>query len=725
MDERWLLRQINDGSLRDPFAVLGPHDEDGQLVWRCFVPWADSVEAIDRATGAVVLNFERRDASGYFVARGLPDVSRTTRLRARYLDRSLEIEDPYRFGPVLGDLDVYYLAEGSHLQAYEKLGAHAMVLDGVEGVGFAVWAPNAHCVGLVGDFNSWDSRCHPMRFHPSCGVWDLFVPGLEPGAAYKYRLMAADGRVLPLKADPCALAAELPPRTASVVPAPSQHIWRDQGWMEARKDRQSVSAPISIYEVHLGSWRRRWSDDGFFSWDELAAELIPYVKELGFTHIELLPIAEFPFNGSWGYQPIGLMAPTSRFGSADGFRAFVDACHAAELGVLVDFVPAHFPSDEHGLANFDGTALYEHADPRKGFHQDWNTLIYNYGRREVANYLIAAALSWFDRFHIDGLRVDAVASMLYLDYSRQPGEWVPNAEGGRENWDAVRLLQRLNDAIQDRFPGALTAAEESTAWAGVSRPTSEGGLGFGFKWNMGWMHDTLHYFSRDPIYRRFHQHDLTFGLTYAFSEKFILPLSHDEVVHGKGALIAKMPGDLWQKFANLRAYFGFMWAHPGKKLLFMGDEFAQMREWDHDHALEWHHLADPRHCGIQTLVRDLNHLYVQEPALYERDAGADGFYWVDTSDHAQSVLSFVRCGGAGRNTLVVCNFTPEPRFLYQVGVPRPGRWAERINTDAAIYGGGGLGNFGEAWSRPVSRHGQPHSLELTLPPLSTLILTAD
>ena len=725
MDDGWLLTQINDGSLGDPFATLGPHIEDGQLVWRCFLPWADSIEAIDRATGAPVLNFERRDASGYFVGRGSPELSRTARLRARYLDKVLEFEDPYRFGPVLGELDVYYLAEGSHLQAYEKLGAHAMVLDGVEGVGFAVWAPNARCVGVVGDFNSWDNRCHPMRFHPSCGVWDLFVPGLKPGAAYKYRLMAADGRILPLKADPCALAAELPPRTASVVPAPSQHIWWDRDWMDARKDRQSISAPISIYEVHLGSWRRRWSDGGFFSWDELAAELVPYVQDLGFTHIELLPVAEFPFNGSWGYQPIGLMAPTSRFGSADGFRGFVDACHAVGLGVLVDFVPAHFPSDEHGLANFDGTALYEHADPRKGFHQDWNTLIYNYGRREVANYLIAAALSWFDRFHIDGLRVDAVASMLYLDYSRQPGDWVPNAEGGRENWDAVHLLQRLNDAIQDRFPGALTAAEESTAWPGVSRPTADGGLGFGFKWNMGWMHDTLHYFSRDPIHRRFHQHDLTFGLIYAFSENFILPLSHDEVVHGKGALIAKMPGDVWQKFANLRAYFGFMWAHPGKKLLFMGDEFAQTREWDHDHALEWHHLADPRHSGVQTLVRDLNHLYVQEPALHERDAGGDGFYWVDTSDHAQSILSFVRCGGAGRNALIVCNFTPEPRFLYQVGVPRSGRWAERINTDAAIYGGGGFGNFGEAWSQPVPCHGQPYSLELTLPPLSTLILTAD
>ncbi len=723
MDDGAILNALLAGRLRDPFAVLGRHREGEQAVWRCFLPEVEAVEIVTRS-GVRLVALERRDAAGYFVGRTADDIAANEAyfLRAYRQSSAIDLEDPYRFGPVLGELDVHLLAEGTHLQAYEKLGGHPISRDGVAGVGFAVWAPNALSVSVIGDFNDWDGRRHPMRFHPVCGVWDLFVPQLAPGARYKFQLHAHDGRLLPLKADPCALAAEAPPGTASVVAGAGTHLWRDADWLAGRGARQSADAAIAIYEVHLGSWRRRWSDGRYFSWAELAAELVPYVAELGFTHIEMLPVSEYPFDGSWGYQPIGLMAPTGRFGDADGFRAFVDACHAAEIGVLVDFVPAHFPTDIHGLAQFDGTALYEHADPRQGFHQDWNTLIFNFGRREVANYLIAAALSWLDRFHVDGLRVDAVASMLYLDYSRAPGAWIPNEQGGRENWDAVRFLQRFNQAITDRFDGVVTTAEESTAWPGVTRPVAEGGLGFGFKWNMGWMHDTLRYFGRDPIYRRHHQHDLTFGLVYAFSEKFILPLSHDEVVHGKGSLRTKMPGTPTQALANLRAYFGFMWAHPGKKLLFMGGEFAQQREWNHDFALDWTLLADPGHRGVQALVRDLNGLYRAEKALHERDAEPEGFDWIDIDDADRNVVSFVRYGrDAGNCALVVCNFSGASHFGYRVGAPFAGRWEECVNTDAAEYGGSGLGNLGGASTQPVPWQGRAQSLELTLPASATLV----
>ena len=722
MDEAAAIRCLLDGAIHDPFALLGCHPDGDGLVWRCFVPWAEDVVVIARGDAANrICHLNSKDGPGFFVGHACGKSVPDYQLLVRHAGGSSVIEDPYRFQPVLGELDVYLLAEGTHLQAYEKLGAHPQISDGVSGVGFAVWAPNASAVSVVGDFNDWDARRNPMRLHPSCGVWDLFVPGLAPHATYKFRIRGQAGEILPLKADPFALAAELPPRTASVVAAPSHYAWSDAPWMAARSRRQGPDSAISIYEVHLGSWRRRWSDGGFLSWRELTEELIPYVKDMGFSHIEVLPISEFPFDGSWGYQPIGLMAPTARFGDADGFRGFVDACHGAGIGIIVDFVPAHFPSDAHGLVRFDGTALYEHADPRQGFHQDWNTLIYNYGRREVANFLIAAALSWFERFHIDGLRVDAVASMLYLDYSRAEGAWIPNADGGRENWDAVRFIQRLNEAVLARFPGSLTIAEESTAWPGVTRPVGEGGLGFSGKWNMGWMHDTLRYFSRDPLYRGHHQNDLTFGLLYAFSETFILPLSHDEVVHGKGSLISKMPGEPAQAFANLRACYAFMWGHPGKKLVFMGGEFAQHREWNHDRALDWHLRDMPQHAGVSTLLRDLNAIYRSEPALHQLDASPDGFVWIDAEDSAGNVLSFLRRSrDPGPDILVVCNFSGVPRFGYRIGVPQAGHWAERINTDALEYGGSGLGNFSGGVTQPVACHGHPQSLELTLPPLSVL-----
>jgi 1,4-alpha-glucan branching enzyme len=630
------------------------------------------------------------------------------------------------FPDLIGETDRYLLAEGTHLAAYTKLGAHSLTLGGASGVGFAVWAPNASSVSVVGSFNAWDGRAHPMRFHPGCGVWELFVPGAAPGDLYKFELHSADGALLPLKADPYAQQAEHPPATASVVSEPSRHVWRDEGWMERRQSANGREAPISVYEVHLGSWRRNPGEGNrYLTYRELAAQLVPYVADLGFTHIEVLPVTEYPFDGSWGYQATGLFAPTSRFGSPDDFRFFVDACHAAGIGLYVDWVGSHFPTDAHGLAAFDGTHLYEHADPRQGFHRDWNTLIYNFGRREVANFLLNSALFWLREFHVDGLRFDAVASMLYLDYSRKPGEWIPNAFGGRENIEAVDLLRRINTLAFAEAPGSTTVAEESTSWPMVSRPTYVGGLGFGYKWNMGWMHDTLQYMAQDPIYRQFHHHELTFGLVYAFAENFVLPLSHDEVVHGKKSLLGKMPGDAWQQFANLRAYFGFMWAHPGKKLLFMGGEFAQGREWNYDQSLDWHQTEDPRHRGVQLLIRDLNRLYRAEPALHRLDCDAAGFEWVSGADPSQSVVSFLRKSGTGQCALVVCNFTPVVRRAYRLGVPAAGWWAERLNTDASEYGGSGVGNSGGLSAEPVPAHGRGHSLAMSLPPLGTLIFTHD
>ncbi len=712
----------------DPFAFLGMHQASAGLYVRAFLPDAEQMAVVDGATGKIVAEGERLHAAGLFVA-SMPARREPFRYRLRvsHGGQSREFDDIYRFPPVLGELDVHLLTEGNHLASYQKLGAHPIVHDEVEGIAFAVWAPNARRVSVVGDFNAWDGRRMPMRKWHAGGFWELFVPGLRPGHVYKYELLGADGVVLPLKADPHAEEAEQAPGTASVIAAPSRHRWRDAAWMSERWRHNDREAPISIYEVHLGSWRRNLGEGGrYLSYRELAEELVPYVAGLGFTHIEVLPITEYPFDGSWGYQPISLFAPTSRFGVPDDFRAFVDACHAAGIAVVLDWVPGHFPSDAHGLGRFDGTALYEHEDPRQGVHRDWNTLIYNFGRREVANFLLASALYWLREYHIDGLRVDAVASMLYLDYSREAGEWVPNPYGGRENLDAIAFLRRLNELVFGESSGATTAAEESTAWPGVSRPLYVGGLGFGFKWNMGWMHDTLGYMARDPIHRKHHHNDMTFGLLYAFHENFILPLSHDEVVHGKGSLLGRMPGDRWQRFANLRAYFAFMWTHPGKKLLFMGGEFGQQREWNHDVGLDWHLLADPLHAGVRSLVRDLNLLYRATPALHRLDCDPAGFSWIDAANGAESVISYVRRSHEPDElAVIVGNYTPVPRHDYRIGVPRPGRYVERVNTDAEAYGGSGVGNCGAVEAEPLPMHGHAHSLRLQLPPLGVLILTAE
>ncbi|HEX2152344.1 MAG TPA: 1,4-alpha-glucan branching protein GlgB [Stellaceae bacterium] len=708
----------------DPFAFLGMHQSSAGLYVRTFLPDAESVSIIESATGQVAARSERIHPAGMFVA-SMADRREMFRyrLRVRWGGHEQEFEDVYRFGPVLGELDLHLLVEGNHLASYQKLGAHPIVHEGIEGVAFAVWAPNARRVSLVGDFNSWDGRRMPMRRRHAGGLWEIFVPGLRPGHLYKYELIGADGGLVPLKADPYAEQAEHPPGTASIVAAPTRHLWQDGSWIGERGRRQERDAPISIYEVHLGSWRRN-DRGGYLTYRELAEQLVPYVADLGFTHIEVLPVTEYPFDGSWGYQPISLFAPTSRFGAPDDFRVFVDACHRAGIGIILDWVPGHFPTDAHGLGRFDGTALYEHADPRQGMHRDWDTLIYNYGRREVSNFLLASALYWLREYHMDGLRVDAVASMLYLDYSRKQGEWIPNAYGGRENLDAIAFLRRMNELVFGEGTGATTAAEESTAWPMVSRPVYVGGLGFGFKWNMGWMHDTLNYMSREPIFRKYHHNDMTFGLLYAYHENFILPLSHDEVVHGKGSLIGKMPGDRWQKFANLRAYFAFMWTHPGKKLLFMGGEFGQEREWNHDWGLDWGSLADPLHAGLQLLVRDLNRLYRAAPSLHQLDCEPDGFAWIDAANANESVLSYVRRGrDPNELAVIVCNFTPVPRHDYRIGVPRPGRWLERVNTDAGIYGGSGVGNAGAVEAEPHPMHGHDQSLRLQLPPLGVLILT--
>jgi 1,4-alpha-glucan branching enzyme len=712
------------GDHGDPFAVLGMHElADGGLVVRSFQPQAARVWLIDAVTGRTAGEFSRVQADGLF-ALPLPDGrSRFAyRLRLEAGAAAVEIEDPYRFPPILGELDVYLMAEGSHLSLYEKLGAQPMTHDGVAGTAFLVWAPNARRVSVVGNFNGWDGRRHPMRKRVECGVWELFLPGLDRGEVYKFEIKGPHGELLPLKADPLAFAAEQPPKTASVVVGLGAPAWSDGEWMAGRARAHAREAPISIYECHIGSWMRE-AGNRYLTYDELADRLVAYVKEMGFTHLELLPVSEFPFDGSWGYQPIGLFAPTSRHGPPEAFARFVDRCHKADIGLLLDWVPGHFPTDPHGLGYFDGTHLYEHADPRKGFHLDWNTLIYNYGRREVANFLLANALFWLKHYHIDGLRVDAVASMLYLDYSRKAGEWIPNEHGGNENLDAIAFLRRLNELAFGDVEGATTIAEESTAWPSVSRPTYLGGLGFGYKWNMGWMHDTLHYMSEDPVHRKYHHHELTFGLIYAFTENFILPLSHDEVVHGKGSLLAKMPGDGWQKFANLRAYFGFMFAHPGKKLLFMGGEFGQGREWNHDASLDWHLLDHPWHRGVQLLVRDLNHLYRELKPLHERDCEAEGFEWLELHDNEQSVLAFLRRGADPESIVVVIsNFTPVPRHGYRIGVPLPGWYRERLNSDAEIYGGANIGNGGGVTADDFSSHGRPYSLVLTLPPLGTVFL---
>jgi 1,4-alpha-glucan branching enzyme len=718
---------IAEGRHDNPFGYLGMHKSASGLRVRAMLPGAAAVAIVDSATGQPVAEALPIHPDGLFAA----DIARREpfryRLRVQWGGHWHEFDDIYRFPPVLGDLDIHLLVEGSHHASYQKLGAHPIAHDGVEGVAFAVWAPNARRVSIVGDFNQWDGRRMPMRRRHAGGFWEIFVPGLKPGHLYKYEIIGADGALLPLKADPHAARAEPPPGTASVIAAPSRHIWQDGAWMAERGSHNDRDAPVSIYEVHLGSWRRNLTEQGrYLSYRELAEQLVPYVADMGFTHIEVMPFTEYPFDGSWGYQPIGLFAPTSRYGGPDDCRAFIDACHRAGLGLWLDWVPGHFPSDAHGLGRFDGTALYEHADPRQGIHRDWNTLIYNYGRREVANFLLSNALFWLREYHLDGIRVDAVASMLYLDYSRNQGDWIPNVFGGRENLDAINFLRRMNELVFGEASGATTAAEESTAWPMVSRPTYVGGLGFGFKWNMGWMHDTLNYMSKDPIHRKYHHNDLTFGLLYAYHENFILPLSHDEVVHGKGSLIARMPGDRWQRFANLRAYFAFMWTHPGKKLLFMGGEFGQEREWNHDIGLDWQCVDDPMHRGVQSLVRDLNWLYRTTPALHRFDCEPEGFSWIDAANGAESVLSYLRRGREPHElAVIVCNFTPVPRHGYRIGVPRPGRYSERVNTDAHEYGGSGVGNAGGIGADAHPMHGHAYSLSLNLPPLGVLIFTAE
>ncbi len=622
--------------------------------------------------------------------------------------------------PFFSDMDKYLFAEGNHERVYEKLGAHITEIDGVRGVHFAVWAPGAKDVQLIGDFNYWTSHEHPMQSLGESGIWTRFEPGLDVGARYKFRIITHAGQEME-KSDPYAFATELRPQTASVVADVDSYRWQDTAWMAERKNTQSLSAPIAVYEVHLGSWRRG-ENNRYLSYVELAEQLIPYVKKLGYTHIELLPIAEHPFDGSWGYQVMGYFAPTSRFGSPQDFQAFVDACHRANIGVIVDWVPAHFPKDAHGLGNFDGTHLYEHADPRQGEHKDWGTYIFNYGRNEVRTFLLSNAVFWLEKYHIDGLRVDAVASMLYLDYSRNDGEWIPNAYGGRENLEAIHFLKRFNEVTHGIFPDILTFAEESTDWPQVSRPVYVGGLGFDMKWNMGWMHDTLAYMEKEPIHRKFHHNNLTFSLIYAFNENFILPLSHDEVVHLKGSMVAKMSGDDWQKFANLRAYYGYMYGHPGKKLLFMGGEFGQWTEWNEAQSLTWDALEHPPHEGVAMLIADLNRLYRDENALFEVDFEPEGFRWIDANDSENSVISFLRYNRARDEFLLfVSNFTPVPRLKYRIGVPESGFYAEIINTDASEYWGSGMGNLGGVISDDIAWHDQSHSIAITLPPLSTLV----
>ena len=708
----------------DPFAVLGMHEHRGALWVRTVQPGASAVEVIDAASGRALTSLAQVHAAGVFAGRIPRRRQRFAyRLRIKRDAATSEIEDPYRFPPVLGEMDVWLLAEGRHTRIYERLGAHAAALDGVDGIAFAVWAPNASRVAIVGDFNRWDGRCHPMRLRRECGVWELFMPRLHDGERYKYEIKDAAGALLPLKADPFAFATEVRPATASIVstqPGGAQEP-AAAGAGPARLPSAACNRPVSIYEVHAGSWRR--GENGrVLAWAELADRLLPYVQEMGFTHVELMPVMEHPFDGSWGYQPTGLYAPTARHGAPADFAALVRRFHAAGIGVLLDWVPGHFPADAHALARFDGSCLYEHADPRQGLHPDWNTLVYNYSRHEVRNFLAANALFWLERYALAGLRVDAVASMLYLDYSRSPGEWVPNVHGGRENLDAVSFIRETNGLIRAGHPDAVVIAEESTAWPGVSRPAHEGGLGFHYKWNMGWMHDTLDYMRRDPVHRPHHHDSLTFGMIYAFNENFILPLSHDEVVHGKGSLLAKMPGDRWQRFANLRLYFGFMWAHPGKKLLFMGGELGQQAEWNHDAELDWGALADEHHRGVQRLVADLNRAYRDTPALHECDCEPRGFEWIDFADRDQSVIVFLR-RGRGDDALAVaaCNFTPVPRYGYRIGVPGPGHYREIINTDSAWYGGSNLGNVGGVDAVAAPCHGREYSLAVTLPPLACVM----
>ena len=707
------LRQAEEG---DPFGFLGPHAHGDGVLIRVWLPGADAVDLL-KADGESLGAMQLSDPDGLFELR-LAQPQRY-RLRIHWPGGVQECEDPYSFGPLLGETDLYLFAEGNHRELWRCLGSRPVEHEGVPGVRFAVWAPNARRVSVVGDFNSWDGRRHPMRLRYPAGIWELFIPRLEAGERYKYEILGQGG-VLPLRADPLAQATEMPPATASRVPQAEPFAWQDEQWMSARDKRHGPQAPLAIYELHAGSWQ--WTQGRPPSWDELADRLIPYVQDLGFTHIELMPIMEHPFGGSWGYQPLSMFAPTARFGSPERFAAFVDRCHRAGIGVILDWVPGHFPNDAHGLAEFDGTALYEYAHPFEGFHPDWNTCIYNLGRTEVHGFMLASALYWLREYHVDGLRVDAVASMLYRDYSREAGQWIPNRHGGRENLEAIEFLQHLNEVVRTEVPGALMIAEESTAWPGVSRPVQEGGLGFTHKWNMGWMNDSLSYIQQDPMFRRHHHHQITFGLHYAFSERFILPISHDEVVHGKRSLLGRMPGDRWQQFANLRLFLALMWTHPGKKLLFMGCEFGQWCEWNHDQQLDWYLLQYPEHAANQALVRELNQLYRSEPALHQLDDRVEGFQWLIGDDARNSVFAWLRHGRDGESLLVVHNFTPQVIDGYRVGVPKAGAWRVLLNTDESRWSGSGAGTQGELHSDAVAAHGQADSLNLQLPPLATLVL---
>ena len=700
-----------EGTHADPFALLGVHEGPEGSFARAVLPGAETAEAHDLA-GNSLGKLSQVDARGLFEGKvkGKPQ---PVKYRCTAGAHEWWITDPYSFGPVMGPTDDLLIAEGTHLRLFDKLGAHLIEHQGANGVHFAVWAPNARFVSVVGDFNDWDHRRHLMRKRLDIGVWEIFVPDIGEHRAYKYRIVGPDGTVMPLKADPYAFAAELRPKTASLTARPAKPDWGDAAhrahWAAADARRE----PMSIYEVHPGSWQR--DENGWFqSWDTMAEKLIPYAADMGFTHIEFLPVSEHPYDPSWGYQTTGLYAPSARFGGPDGFARFVDGAHRAGISVLIDWVPAHFPTDEHGLAHFDGTALYEHEDPRLGFHPDWNTAIYHFGRREVLSFLVNNALFWAEHYHVDGLRVDAVASMLYRDYSRKEGEWIPNEQGGRENWEAVEFLRAMNKALYGNHAGIVTIAEESTSWPGVSKPVHEGGLGFGFKWNMGFMHDTLQYMARDPIHRQFHHDEITFGLVYAFSENFVLPLSHDEVVHGKGSLLNKMSGDDWQKFANLRAYYGLMWGYPGKKLLFMGQEFAQRREWSEERALDWELLGAPAHDGVRRLVRDLNHIYREKPALHARDCEAEGFEWLVVNDAAASVFAWLRKAPGERPIAVVSNMTPALHGHYRLPLPHDGLWREVLNSDAEIYGGSGKGNLGAV-------EAQGGAAQVVLPPLATVM----
>lgn len=711
---------IGAGTHGDPFSVLGIHPCGKGFLARTFIPDASDVTALT-LDGKEAGRLEPGYAPGLFEGKLKLRKPQKLKYRASNAGGEWTIVDPYCFGPVLGPMDDYYIGEGSHLRLFDKLGAHPLEHEGIAGTHFAVWAPHAKRVSVVGDFNLWDGRRHAMRRRVDTGIWEIFIPEVAAGQPYKFEIIGAAGRSLPLKADPFARRAELRPQTASIVTPRIDHEWGDAAHREHWSSVEARRQPMAIYEVHPGSWRRG-DDGGFLSWDQLADDLIPYCVEMGFTHIEFLPVSEHPYDPSWGYQTTGLYAPSARFGEPEGFARFVDGAHRVGISVLIDWVPAHFPTDPHGLIRFDGTALYEHEDPRQGFHPDWNTAIYNFGRKEVLSFLVNNALYWAEEFHVDGLRVDAVASMLYLDYSRKEGEWIPNKEGGRENLEAVHFLREMNKAVYGSHKGIVTVAEESTSWPKVSAPVHEEGLGFGFKWNMGFMNDTLDYFSREPVHRKHHHDAITFGLVYAFSENFVLPISHDEVVHGKGSMLNKMPGDEWQKFANLRAYYGFMWGYPGKKLLFMGQEFGQRGEWAESRQLDWDHLDDPRHHGVQLLVRDLNKLYTEMPALHARDCEPEGFEWIVADDKENSVFAWLRKAPGHPPVAVICNLTPVPRSNYEIRLPEGGHWRELFNSDSTYYGGSGQGNSGRV---PARTEEDGHVATIHLPPLSTLMMTPE